>query len=308
MLRFLSKAAIIGVLSPLLAVLLTGCSSLRLLYGNAEQFSWWWLDSYMDFSSEQAPQVKARIARFFQWHRATQAADYAALLDGAARQVTENTTPAEVCRWQQQARDRLEPALERAIDLSAELVPLMGEAQFRHLEQRYAKKNEEMKDDFLQPDRAQRQDKAVDRVVERFEQLYGRVGEAQRRVITAGVAASPFDAEAWLAERAKRQRETVATLRRLVRDKASRDDVEAALRALAERAESSPEPAYRAYQTKLADYNCAFAAQVHNATSAEQRQTARERLRGWAADLRAQAAEAASRPASPPAMAPQPAG
>ena len=122
MLRFLSKAAIIGVLTPLLAALLGGCSSLRLLYGNAEQFSWWWVDSYMDFGGEQVPQVKARIARFFQWHRATQAADYAALLDSAARQVADNTTPAEACRWQQQGRDRLEPALERAIELSAELV------------------------------------------------------------------------------------------------------------------------------------------------------------------------------------------
>ena len=44
---------------------------------------------------------------------------------------------------------------------------------------------------------------------------------------------------------------------------------------------------YRAYQVKLGDYNCAFAARIHNAMTPAQRQAARERLKGWEDDLRA---------------------
>ena len=58
------------------------------------------------------------------------------------------------------------------------------------------------------------------------------------------------------------------TLRRLGAERADRDRILAALRVMAERAETSPEPEYRAYLQRLADYNCAFAAQVHNATHA----------------------------------------
>ena len=80
------------------------------------------------------------------------------------------------------------------------------------------------------------------------------------------------------------------TLRRLVAEKADNDRVVAALRALAERSERSSDPAYRAYQLRLTDYNCGFAARIHNAMSPAQRLAARDRLKGWEDDLRALAA------------------
>jgi len=278
----LIKAAIIGVL----LALMSGCSTLRLAYGNGSQLAWWWLDGYVDFSSEQSPRAKESIDRFFAWHRATQLADYIVVLGQAQAQVLEPVSPATACRWQQLLRDRVDPALERAIDQFTDLVPGLGEAQFRHLDQRFAKNRGEMRRDYLQPKPDDRHQAAVDRVVERAEQLYGRIGDAQRQVIAAGVAASPFDAQAWLAERERRQRDTVATLRRLVADRADRDETGAALRVLVERAERSPDPAYREYQVRLNDYNCAFAARVHNSTTPAQREAARERLKGWEDDLR----------------------
>ncbi|MBE0547740.1 MAG: hypothetical protein IH627_08815, partial [Rubrivivax sp.] len=174
-----------------------------------------------------------------------------------------------------------------AVELAADLVPGLGEAQLRHLEQRYAKGNDEMRGGFLQPDPAVRGRESVKRTVERAERLYGRLEEAQRGVIEAGVAASPFDPEMWLAERQRRQRDTVQLLRRLLAERADRDQRLAAMRMLALRTERSPDPDYRAYQLKLAEYNCAFAARIHNATTPAQRQQARDTLKGWEDDLRA---------------------
>jgi hypothetical protein len=105
-------------------------------------------------------------------------------------------------------------------------------------------------------------------------------------VVNAGVAASPFNPELWWQERQRRQRDTVQTLRRLAAEKADRDQRLAALRTLVARVERSPDAGYRAYQLKLADYNCAFAAQIHNATTPAQRKRALETLQGWEADLR----------------------
>lgn len=279
---FPAKAVIIGAL--LLA--LSGCSALRLAYGNGQQLAWWWLDGYIDFAGEQVPRAKAAIDRLFEWHRATQLTEYAATLALAADQVTEPTTPATTCQWQRRLRDLLEPALERSLQLGAELVPGLGEAELKHLEARFATNRAEMRENFLQPGVDARRQAALKRTVDRVEQLYGRVGDAQRSVILAGLAASPFDAEAWIAERERRQKDTVQTLRRLVAEKAPRDQVVAGLRTLVERSERSPDPAYRAYQQRLADYNCAFAAQIHNATTPAQRAAARERLKGWEEDLR----------------------
>jgi hypothetical protein len=104
------------------------------------------------------------------------------------------------------------------------------------------------------------------------------------------VAASPFNPEMWMADRQRRQRDTLDTLRALVSSRADRDQRVAGLRALAARIEFSPNAEYRAYQRRLADYNCAFTARIHNATTPEQRRKARETLKGWEEDLRALAA------------------
>ena len=279
----LVKRAIIGWL--LLA--LTGCSAVRLGYSNGAQLAWWWLDGYVDFSREQAPLAKQGIERWFEWHRSTQLPDYAALLAEAGSQMLEPTTPALACRWQARLREALDPALDRAVELAAELVPGLGEAQLQHLELRYAKGNDEMRSDFLQPDPAVRQRESIRRTVERAERLYGPLEETQRRVVEAGVAASPFDPEMWLAERQRRQRDTVQLLRRLLAERADRDQRLAAMRLLALRTERSPDPEYRAYQMRLAEYNCAFMARIHNASTPAQRRQARDNLKGWEADLRA---------------------
>lgn len=265
---------------------LGGCSNVPLAYNNGAQLAWWWVDGYFDFNREQTPAVKQGLDRLFDWHRSTQIGLYLPLLAAAQTQVTEATTAALACRWQDQVRDLLEPTLERTLSGAADVLPSLGEPQFKHLEQRYVKVLAEMRDDFLQPDLAVRHKQAVKRALERAERLYGRLDEPQRRVINAGVAASPFNPELWWQERQRRQRDTVQTLRRLAADKADRDQQLAALRTLVARLERSPDPTYRAYQLKLADYNCALAAQIHNATTPAQRKQARETLKDWETDLR----------------------
>ncbi len=46
-----------GVLICLL-LLLGSCSMLRLGYDQGPQLVWWWLDGYVNFSSEQTPHAK----------------------------------------------------------------------------------------------------------------------------------------------------------------------------------------------------------------------------------------------------------
>lgn len=277
----LGKALIIGLL-----VLLTGCSTVRLGYESGPTVAWWWLDGYVDFSSEQAPKAKEVIRQWFTWHRPSQLPEFAALLASAQAPIGEPTTPAQTCRWVERARSVAEPSIDRALTLGADLVPGLGEAQFKHLEQRYAKSLAEMRTDYLQAKPEERQKASIKRASERAESMYGRLDDAQRKLIAAGIAASPFDPEAWLQERQRRQADIVQTLRRLVAERADRDRIVAAMRAQAERIERSPDPDYRRYQQTLTEFNCGLAAQVHNSTSPEQRKHAQAKLKGWEDDLR----------------------
>jgi hypothetical protein len=277
------KLLIIG--SALLAA--AGCSTLRVAYSNGATLAWWQLDGWIEADRNQAPQVKAAIERWFAWHRSTQLVPTAAFLADARERVMQPITADAVCRWNEQAQALLAPALARALEEAADLVPLLTEANLKAMEAKGAAEIAEDRETFLKGSIEERRAESVKRTRERFERIYGRLDEPQLAVLRDDIAKLPLDPERWLAERERRQQQTVATLRRLVAERASREQRLAALRALADSAAASPDPARRAQQQRLAEANCAMSARLHNTTTPAQRERARANLQGWENDLRA---------------------
>jgi hypothetical protein len=279
----LAGAALVG---------LTGCSALRIGYGQAPDLIYWWLDRYVDFDGDQTPKVRDAIAQWFDWHRRTQLPEYADLLVRAQKEVLADTTPARVCDWQREVVKRAHIAYDRAEPAAAEIVLTISPAQITHLEKRYAKNNEEFRDEFLQADPAQRAKKNLDRTLDRAETLYGRLDDAQRNRIAEQLARSPFDPEVWLAERQQRQQDALRLLRSMGAEGAtSREQAASALRGYIDRIERSPRDAYRRYAERLTEFNCALGATLHNSTTAAQRRAAAKKLATWEGDLRAIAAQ-----------------
>ena len=289
MLFSLFRTLIIGVLLAGLA----GCSALRLGYGQAPTLAYWWIDGYLDLDGAQSVRTKEGLQEFFRWHRATQLGDLADLLAKAQRQAVANATPAQVCGWTDDISARMNTAYDHVIPVMAEVALTLKPEQIKRLERRYEKGNEEFKEDFLQTSAAERRQRSVKRAVERAEFFYGDLDAPQREVIARGVAASPFDAQGWLGERRARQQDVLNSLRRWTGDRATPEQVREGLKSLGERTQRSGRDNYRQYQQRLLDYNCSFAAEIHNASTPAQRQRLVKKLRGWEEDLRALAADAA---------------
>lgn len=272
---------------------------MRIAYGTAPDLAYWWLDGYVDFDGAQTPRVHEALADWFAWNRRVQLPEFAALLDRAQVDVLADTTPAQVRAWQTDLTPRLRAAFERIAPPAAELILTITPRQIQHLEARYAKYNDEFRDDYLQPDPAQRSRVTLKRTVDRAEQLYGDLSKAQLALISDLLARSPFDPQVWFAERQKRQQAMLQMLRQLHEPGATREQALAALRAYADQIERSPRADYRRYADTLDDFNVAFAARLHNSTSPEQRRTAATKLGGWAEDLRAVARAPEPRRRSP---------
>ncbi|NRF66710.1 hypothetical protein HLB44_06920 [Aquincola sp. S2] len=270
-----------------LLLLLGGCSALRLGYAQGPVLAYWWLDGYVDFSGEQTPLAKAALADWFAWHRQTQLPEYATWLASLQSMTTEAATPQAMCQITEGAQRRMEMAYAHAVPAMAEILRSFTPAQLDHLAKRYARKNQEVQRDYLQPDPAERAEANLKRTVERAEMLYGALDESQRRLLAAGLAASPFDAQRWLDERRARQQEIVRSLRALLAERAEPAAFQAALRRLAADAVNSPRADYRAYRQRLLDANCALAAQLHNSMKPAQRQHGADKLKGWEEDFRA---------------------
>jgi hypothetical protein len=276
---------LVGLIA-LVLTLLSGCSAVRLAYNQAPDLSYWWLDSYFDFSDEQTPRVRSGLGQWFDWHRRTQLPDYVALLQRAQAEVLADQSPERLCGWWGEVRSRFEVSIERGVPLAAEVMLSFSPAQIAHIERHYAKSNADFRDDYLSADPKQRTAKSVQRVIERAELLYGRLDTGQRERIGRLVADSPFDPELWLAERERRQQEALQMLRRVTSGTVGRDTAEAALRASAQHLLRSPRERYRQYAQRLEQFNCNFASVVHNSTSPAQRQTAAAKLKAWETDLR----------------------
>jgi hypothetical protein len=285
---------IIGaVLLALAASLAVGCSALRLGYNQAPTLAYHWIDGYFDIEDAQAPQVRDGIDRFFEWHRRTQLPDYAALLARAQREVLEPAvTPQAMCAWRDETLRRLDAAVEQATPVLAALMPTLTPEQLRHFEGKLARNGREMRKDFGQNDRESRAKAAFERALGRYETLYGRLDESQRTRLRDLLAASPFDAERWLAERVRRNQELLQTLAQARTQSASPQQLQASVKLAIERALRSPRPEYRAYQERVALDQCAQASAMHAQMRPDQRVHARDRLRGWEEDMRLLAARA----------------
>ena len=197
----------------LLLPLLAACSALQLSYNQGPTLAYWWLDGYVDFNAEQSPRVKTALEDWFAWHRASQLPDYAQALAAAQTLVVDKITPAQVCSTVNAWQQRLDRAYEQALPAFAEQVRTLSPEQIRHLERQQAKKHQEAVAEYLQPTLAERQKLNFERSLDRAESLYGKLDEAQRRLLAAELAASPFDPERWLTERRQRQLDIVRNLR-----------------------------------------------------------------------------------------------
>lgn len=276
----------------MLGLLLAGCSALRLAYNQAPTFLYWWFDGYADFDDAQSHAVRREIDAWFDWHRRTQVPDYAALLGRAADEARQDTTPERVCGWWREIRSRTDIAIDRALPGVAAISATLTPAQLKHVEQHFQKSNDKFRDDYLEGDRDERMRRLVKRTVERAETLYGALDASQREAIASRLAGSPFDAERWMAERLVRQRDALALLGRIEGDGLSKEQSLAALRSYVATWGRSPREGYRRYFEQLEQFNCRFAAALHNGTTPAQRRHAVDKLQGWQADLRMLATDA----------------
>jgi hypothetical protein len=267
--------------------LVVGCSAVRLSYNQGPALAYWWLDSYVDFSTEQSPGVKAALDDWFAWHRASQLPDYAQALAAMGTLAADKVTPAQVCStigaWQQRGLQ----AYERALPAIVDLVRSLSSEQIRQIERQTLRKQKDAAADYLQVEPAERQKASFERALDRAESMYGKFNESQRQRLAAALLASPFNAERWLNERGLRNADTLRRLRQWQANGSDSAAVLAGLRQVGLDAVQSPRADYRSYASALMLSNCNLLAGLHNSATLEQRQHAAAKLKGWEDDLRA---------------------
>lgn len=280
-------ARIAGIILALaLVAALSACSAIKLGYANLPNLAYWWLDGYVDFSEEQAPQVRDEIARLHAWHRQQELPRFQELLARMERLAPGEVTPQQACTLVGEVQARMRAFADEAEPRVAAVAASLTGRELRHMARKFRRSNEAYQKDWLALPPAEQQDKRYRKMLERMETIYGPLDEPQRAVLRQRIAQSAFDPARSHAEWQRRQQDLLQALRRISHRGTSEAEARALLRGWFARIEKSADPGYRAYQETLLQEGCATFALVHGSTTAAQREQAVRRLRAYQRDLR----------------------
>lgn len=289
--EFFRWPRIISVLLALLtALVLPGCSVVKLGYNNAESLSYWALDSHMDFNEVQSVTVRAELASLLAWHRANELPQYASVLDKLQRMGAGQVTPEAVCELASDVKTRFQTLLARTEGPVAAMAPTFTPAQLAHMAARFEKRNQKWHAEWLDGDASERSARRTKQLVSAAEWLYGSLNQPQRQALASSIAVTDYQAQAAYREALRRQQDTLQTLRDIQSSSAGRANAPALIHGLYARSMNSPDAAYQHYLAHITQATCKAYAQLHNSTTQAQRQHAMDALKGWQADVRALAA------------------
>lgn len=269
-----------------LSLTLLGCSLVQVAYNQSERVAYWWLDSTFDFTPPQEEQVRTGLAQWFKWHRHTQLPPYAQFLVRAEKEALAPLSPALACtrRNELEAMGRL--AIDTAVPHIAGVALTLSPDQLRHLDKYLAKKNQEYREDYLQPDLQERQEATAEFVLKWTEFFYGDLDSAQQKQLARDVAAMPINAQDVYDERLRLQREFVQLVHRLIAQHATQAQAEQAFRAQFQEVFVPSNPVQRARLAGWIQAGCELSAATHNRTTAEQREHVSGKLKRWEDDFR----------------------
>lgn len=273
---------IIGALA--LGAALAGCSAVKLGYNNLPELAWWWLDGYMDFNDTQRAPVKDELARLHQWHRSAELPRYTELLARLEQMAAADITPEQVCKVADEGRLRFVALASQSESAIVSVAPTLTPEQLRHLAERYERNARDFRKEWVDIPLAERRERHYKQFLQRIEDTYGRLDDAQRTVLRQRIEASRFDPAQILSEMRRRHADTLQTLRQL-RAGVPPQEARALVKGLIDRGQVPPDPAALRYREISLEDNCGLVAAVHNATTPTQRQSAARRLRAYQRDL-----------------------
>lgn len=300
-------------------LVLTSCSTARVVYNQAPSLMYWWIDGYADLNDAQSPRVRQEIDAFLAWHRSTELPAYAARLAKWQAMATQDITATQVCSEFEAVRTSFQRLTERSLEPMAWLALQLTPEQLQHLQRHQEKGHQTFEKEFLRGSPEERLNNRMDKAAGRYETLYGPLTESQKALFGARLQQSPFDPERTQAERKQRQAALLQTILemqaahgrpqprpavsgsspananggRATGGSAPAVPAEAVafLRTWSQRLFQSSTPAYAGYTERMVRHGCAQFADLHNSTSAGQRAHAVQVLKGYEDDLRALAAQ-----------------
>ncbi len=272
--------------------LLIACSTIRIGYNHGYSLVYWWLDAYVDFSSEQQPWMKQDIENLLAWHRKTQLSQYSQFLTLVQRQLHDGANRAELQADFDQVEHFSQAMMVKAVPELTALALSLRSDQLKHLEKKFNDNNEDFRKTYILETPARQQTRRFKRVLNEAEAWFGGFSREQEEKIRLLAETRPSNNPLWLEERIARQQKMLAVLQQLHQDKPNR---EAALMMVQKFVigsfERTANPEHKAYFDAYQEGSLQIILAIVKETTPAQKAHAHRRLQGWIDDMNYLAAE-----------------
>lgn len=201
------SALLLAVCAPL-----ASCSATRIAYDNANTVLRFMASSYLELDDAQAEDLGQRIARFHQWHRASELPVYAALLRSASARAAGGITAEDVAWGLANVRARYRRLAAKAAEDAAPVLMTLSSAQLAALERKFAENNEKYARKFLAADDAERRGAQAKRMLGHFRDFAGRLTPDQEARIERFALAHERHVFLRFEDRRRWQQQAVAAL------------------------------------------------------------------------------------------------
>ena len=261
-------------------LVLSGCSALQLGYNNADKLIQWRGGQYFGFEDEQKAEFERRVQRFLAWHRKNELPGYARVANEMADRIARGVSQADLAWGYDSFQSHLRQALNAGSGEMSDLLDSLTAAQVERFQERMEKENRDFaKEHGLREAPEARRAKRVKRNVERMEDWFGALNEAQMERIALYSNRAPLDDQLRDRDRRRMQREIVAM--------AKAKEARKRLVQWAAAWEQNRDPAYETARKANLQEFYAMLLDLDKTLSPEQRGRAVKRLRGFAGDFTA---------------------
>ena len=270
----------------LMVFLLQGCSAIKLGYNQSPHLAYWWLDSQLSVDGAQSEQLREALQQLQRWHRDKELNTYADMLQKLQALSASDVQAQQVCEVWTQVDDALNRLMAQSIRLAAPIALQLQPRQLRHLSRHWDETNEDWEKEWLQGSARERTQRRLDKALTRYADFYGKLSEAQTELLRSQLQKSMWSSEWGRQERLRRQQTLLAALQRLQTAGTTVQQAEAVLQDVWQQWLQPAAAADRQVYKNWVSQSCRDLAELHNSTSAEQRQRAARRLRAYEKDLR----------------------
>ena len=267
----------------LLAVLVAGCSALRIGYRHADTYLAWRADEYFDFTKAQQKEFNARLARLLAWHRYEQLPEYAVFVETAVKKGRQGLKREDIKWFVEGIQARYRVIINHGIDDAVAMLVTLAPEQFVNLQKQWDKENRKFaRERSLDGSLADRKRERRKTVINEIKDWTGHLTGEQEDQIEALLEDVPLIAHLRLEDRKRRQREFLE----LMKLRANRHEFQRQLHAWLLDWERGRNPEYAQLAAETYEKRVDFYLAVEKVLTPEQREHAWDRLQAFADDFK----------------------